>query len=168
MRNQLLATAVALLLAGAVGIGAAVAETPPPAGAEPLPDPAADEAAIRDRFDQWTEDFNARRYDRLCDFFAADAIGENAGRGPRDRDTICDDLARLSESSRSYRYDLALREIAVFGDMAVARPTWRLTVSGGGLPGEVTVDEIGLDVLRRDPDGRWRIVRFFVYDEPRP
>jgi len=154
--------AAGFIVAGEVPSAAAPPLAPPPAVAE-----SADAAAIRQRFEDWTAAVKGQRFADLCDLFVEDAIGETLDAPPRGRDRICDDLRRLGESARSYRYDLELREIAVFGDMAVVRPTWTLTVSGGGLPGPVTVREIGLDVLRRDPDGTWRVVRFLAAAEPR-
>lgn len=166
--------AVSLAAAGlaTMGLAAAGLAARPSLAAPPLtPPPAvvesADATAIRQRFEAWTAAFNARRFAELCDLFAEDVVGETVDAPPRGRDRICDDLRRLGESARSYRYDLDLREIAVFDDTAVVRPTWTLTVTGGGLPGPVTVREIGLDVLRRDPDGSWRVVRFLAAAEPR-
>ena len=49
----------------------------------------------------------------------------------------------------------------VEGDLAVARLTWTLFIT----PLNVTVVEHGMDVLRRESDGQWRIIRFVSYED---
>ncbi len=60
---------------------------------------------------------------------------------------------------------LDLREIIVSGDLAVVRLAWTLTVT---LPtGQVVKSvEPGMDVLRKGPDGQWKIIRYIAYEAP--
>ena len=62
------------------------------------------------------------------------------------------------------RYSLAIKEILVAGDLAVVRLTWTLKVQRKDTPGDITSDEPGMDIFRRQPDGTWKISRFIAYD----
>jgi ketosteroid isomerase-like protein len=121
------------------------------------------EAAIEARLVAWTEDFNARRYDRLCELFSADLVADYQGEPQKDRDTLCAGLRQLAGVDRTYRYALDIHEVIVSGDLAVVRLTWTLTVTGHGIAGEATVTDVGLDVFRREADGAWRIARFVAF-----
>jgi steroid delta-isomerase len=52
----------------------------------------------------------------------------------------------------------------VWGDTAVVRLDWTLTVRPRDGGGESVSLEPGLDVFRREGDGRWRIVRYMAYE----
>lgn len=120
-------------------------------------------AAIRERLEQWTRDFNAGKKDAVCDLFSRQAISEFRGQPPRRYDEICALLKRsLDDPAKTYRYKLDIREILVMGDVAVVRLTWTLHIS----PLDVTSVEPGLDVFAKEPDGKWRIVRYMAYDAP--
>jgi ketosteroid isomerase-like protein len=54
----------------------------------------------------------------------------------------------------------------VSGDLAVVRLTWTLKVRNEGASGDVTSEEVGLDVFRRQPDGRWKIIRYTAFEAP--
>jgi uncharacterized protein (TIGR02246 family) len=117
---------------------------------------------IRARLEQWTEDFNERRADAVCDLFSKDAISNYRGQPERNYDEICDLLQKsLADPARDYRYELELREIIVEGDLAVVRLVWRLFIT----PLNVTSVEPGMDVFRKEPDGKWRIIRYLAFEE---
>lgn len=121
-----------------------------------------DEAEIRDRYDRWTDDFNAKRTEAACDLFSQELISTVRGQGEADFATRCEIIARsLKDPAREFHYQLDLHEIIVEGGLAVARRTWTLFVT----PLNVTVVEHGIDVLRKEADGRWRIVRFVSYED---
>ena len=71
----------------------------------------------------------------------------------------------LADKARAFSYALTIREILVWGDVAVVRLTWRLTVRELAGGGEATSVEPGLDVFRRERDGRWRIIRYIAYEQ---
>jgi len=123
----------------------------------------ADDAAdIRARFAQWTDDFNAKRGGSICDLFSSELISTVRGQGEADYGTRCDIITRsLADPAREFHYQLDLHEVIVEGKLAVVRRTWTLFVT----PLNITVVEHGFDVLRKEADGQWRIVRFVSYEE---
>ena len=140
---------IALLLAGAA---------PPAVAAD------AARADIKAALVQWQDDFNAGRADKVCDLFARDLRADFRGQPERGYDALCGLLRRsLGDRARAFSYALAIKEILVWGDTAVVRLTWTLTVrprAGGRVTTSV---EPGLDIFRRQRDGHWRIVRYLAY-----
>jgi steroid delta-isomerase len=129
-------------------------------------DPAA-ESAIRATLARWTDDFNARRVDRICDLFAAELRYDYRGFEERGFDDICDLLRKsLADDTRTFNYEPPrVKEILVSGDLAVVRLVWKLIVRPAGAEqGSVSV-EPGMDVFRRQSDGSWKIVRYIAYEE---
>lgn len=123
------------------------------------------QAAIRAALTQWMADFNAGNADKVCGLFAPDLIAQYRGQPERDYQGLCDLLKRsLSDRTKTYTYSLAIREILVAGDLAVVRLVWTLKVRQNSAPGETTSDEPGMDILRRQADGSWKIFRFMSYD----
>lgn len=146
-------------LAGALVFVALLAGVVPAAAQT---DPA--ETAIRNVLAQWTADFNARRVDKVCDLFAPDLVAQFRGQPETGHAALCDQLKRsLTDPGKSFNYSLAIKEILVSGEIAVVRLVWTLKVERAGAPA-VTTEETGMDIFRRQPDGRWRIVRFIAYD----
>ena len=122
------------------------------------------ESAIRTTLSQWTADFNARRIDKVCDLFALDLIAQFRGQPETNYSALCDQLMRsVTDGTKAYSYSLALKEILVFGEIAIVRLIWTLKVERAGTH-TVTTEETGLDVFRRQADGSWKIVRFIGYD----
>ena len=124
------------------------------------------EAAIRSALAQWTQDFNNRNAEKACSLFAQDLRYDFRGYPERDYRDICDRMQRsLGDASKTYSYDLDVREIIVSGDIAVVRLVWRLTVT---LPNgqRVVSVEPGMDVFRKEPDGAWKIIRYIAYETP--
>lgn len=140
-----------------------IAALPLAATAPACADPLADEAAIRQRLQRWTDDFNARNFAGVCDLFAPDlryAIPE-VPRGTHE--TMCTSLTRvLGRSDIRLQYAMPdIHEIVVSGDLAVVRLTWTLTTELAGK--RDTTTEEGMDFFRRQPDGRWSIARFVAF-----
>ena len=57
-----------------------------------------------------------------------------------------------------------IEEVLVFGDVAVVRLVWTLTITEKD-GREIRSVEPGMDVFRRQPDGSWKIVRYVAYEE---
>ncbi len=124
------------------------------------------EDAIRATFAQWTKDFNAGKADAVCRLFSPDLRYDFRGYPEREYNDVCTLLHRsLADQSKRYVYALDIREIMVSGDLAVVRLAWTLTVT---LPNGqiVTTVEPGMDVLRKTPDGQWKIIRYIAYEAP--
>jgi ketosteroid isomerase-like protein len=136
----------------------------------PVAAPAAAEddaqAAIRRALLQWTADFNARRADKVCNLFEPGLIYDFQGSPEQSFDDICPRLKRaLGDDTRSWTYAQPdIKEILVFGDVAVVRLTWTSTVAGGA-GGEVKSVEPDMDIFRRQPDGSWKIMRYMAYSQ---
>jgi steroid delta-isomerase len=126
-------------------------------------DPAGDEAEIRQRFQRWTADFNAKDAAGVCDLFAPDLVYSIPGVVQGTRETLCANLATmLARSDITLRYDNPdIHDIIVMGDVAVVRLTWTLTTEVNGVKDRTT--EEGMDIFRRQPDGRWSIARFVAF-----
>ena len=124
------------------------------------------EAAIKSALGQWMQDFNAGNAEKACALFAPDLRYDFRGYAERDYRDICDRMQRsLSDKSKTYSYDLDVREIIVSDDIAVVRLVWKLTVT---LPNgqQVVSVEPGMDVFRKERDGAWKIIRYIAYEAP--
>jgi steroid delta-isomerase len=143
--------AVVALLLGATAAGAAA--------------PQDDAASIRAALAAWTADFNARRAERVCDIFAPDLRFDVRGAPPdRGFSEMCSQLRRaLGDPTRRYSYAVDIKEVLVAGDLAIVRLTWHSTLQVGASE-PVESDEPGLDVFARQPDGRWKIIRYLAYE----
>jgi uncharacterized protein (TIGR02246 family) len=126
-------------------------------------DPAADKAAIMDRFQRWTAAFNAKDLTGVCDLFAPDLVYSIPEVVHGTRDVLCANLAKvLARSDIQLHYDNPdVHEIVVAGDIAVVRLTWRLTTEVNGA--KDTTKEEGMDIFQRQPDGSWSIARFIAF-----
>lgn len=126
---------------------------------------AADAAAeIRQALTHWTDDFNAGRTDKVCDLFAADVRADVRGAPERDHAAICDLLvSSLKDESKHYRYAMDIKEILVFGDVAVVRLVWTLTIEPKDGASIESV-EPGIDIFKKQADGSWQIIRYMAYE----
>ena len=124
-------------------------------------------ATIRAEFVDWTQAYNARQADKVCGICSEDfryKFGEVQDRGYND---VCPALRRLlgDETHRSH-YTLDLREILVYGDIAVVRLIWTLDSSQPGSSATVRTLEPGMDIFKRQNDGTWKIIRYLAYTSP--
>ncbi len=124
-------------------------------------DDATDKAAITQRLQRWTADFNARDAVGVCDLFAPDLAYSIPEAVHGTQETMCGNLAKLLA-----RTDIRVGykepdEIIVSGDIAVVRLTWTLRTEANGASDTTT--EEGMDIFRRQPDGRWSIARFVAF-----
>jgi steroid delta-isomerase len=126
------------------------------------------QTAIRAALAKWTADFNAARVTEVCDLFSADLRYEFAGFPERGHRELCEQLrTSLSDRSKRYTYSHVIKEIIVSGDLAVVRLTWTLKVRTLGEGDEAVTEEPGMDIFRRQLDGRWKIIRYIAYEAQR-
>jgi steroid delta-isomerase len=127
----------------------------------------ADDAAteVKSALTRWMADFNAGKTERVCDLFAANVRADFRGYPTRDHQAVCDLLIKsLTDNTRAFSYALDIKEILVFGDVAVVRLVWTLTIKEKG-GREIKSVEPGMDIFRRQTDGSWRIIRYMAYEE---
>jgi ketosteroid isomerase-like protein len=126
-------------------------------------DETADKAAITMRLRGFSDAFNTRDEAGLCDIFAPDLIATMPPKLETSREAICGNISRLfGRRDLRLHYDYPeISEIIVSGDIAVVRIKWTLTVHKGAR--HDTTPEGGIDVFRRQPDGRWSIARMATF-----
>jgi steroid delta-isomerase len=123
------------------------------------------ETAIRDTLMNWTRQFNAAAVGKICDLFAPDLRYDYRGHPERGFEDVCALLRRsLNDRTQHYSYSLEVKEIIVFGDMAVVRLIWTLTVKPIDAGHETVSQEPGMDIFRKHPDGSWKIIRYIAYE----
>ena len=124
----------------------------------------ADKAAIAARLEAFAASFNARDAAGACAIFAPDLISTVRGRGDEGRDAVCKRIAAaLAERGTEIRYAPDIQEIIVSGDLAVVRLVWHVSVRRGPTPR--LAKEPGMDVFRRQADGKWAISRFLAFSD---
>ena len=149
------------------GIGAAAAPSAvvgalafglsPAAAQEPQ-----DAATIRRLLADWTAAFNERRTESVCDIYAETLVATVRGQPDRGREAVCAQLLHaVSDPATTMTYTPDIEEIIVENDLAVVRLTWTLRVQRGVV--DTTIEEPGMDIFRRQPDGSWKIIRFMTY-----
>ncbi len=123
------------------------------------------EQQIRAALEQWRQDFNDRKPDKICDLFATDLLYDFKGLPEQNYTLLCDRLHKaLAVETPNITYGLRIKEVLVSGDLAVVRLTWISTVTAANGTSE-TDDEQGLDVFARQPGGGWKIIRYIAYPE---
>lgn len=130
-------------------------------------DAEADRTAITARLQRWAGAFNAHDAAGIRDLFAPDLVAIVPGAIDGTRDSLCANLdALLARPDLQLHYDSPeIREIIISGDIAIVRPIWTLTTHKAGEQDVTT--EAGIDIFKRQPDGRWSITRFASFtDKP--
>jgi uncharacterized protein (TIGR02246 family) len=122
-----------------------------------------DKAAIMDRLARWTGAFNARNVAGICALFSTDLVYTVPEVRDGSRKLLCSRLsAVLAKPELQLHYDSPdIREIIVAGNIAVVRLFWTLTARKG--TEQNTSTETGMDIFRRQPDGKWSIARFISF-----
>ena len=69
----------------------------------------------------------------------------------------------LNDQTRKFTYTLDIREILVFGDVAVVRLVWTSTLKQQDASATVLL-EPGMDIFQKQPDGSWKIIRYLAYE----
>jgi ketosteroid isomerase-like protein len=138
---------------------------PSSAPAEPT-----DRDQIRQALEQWPRDFNRKDKEATCALFAPDLVASYPGLPDRDFEAMRKSLiTALDHPTRTFRYDAPhIEEILVSGDLAVVRLIWTSRVIDNQTRDEVLVRERGIDVLKRQKDGKWKVSISHAYPEPAP
>lgn len=122
-------------------------------------------AEIEQQLQKWSQDFNAGRISEVCGLFAPDLIASYPGVPDRNYDAMCQHLtAALTGSEKINRYELPeIEQVIINGDFAAVRLIWTLRIFDKNKSEIGLVKEKGLDVLRRQNDGKWKIVISYAY-----
>jgi steroid delta-isomerase len=119
---------------------------------------------IRGALEKWTRAFNSADTRHVCDLFSRDLVANYQGQPERNYQSICEVLSKsLKDPERSYRYSSEVKEILVSGGLAVVRLVWTLEVNFKDGRQKQVSEEPGIDVLRRQADGSWKISRYLAY-----
>ena len=125
------------------------------------------ENEIRSAIENWRSAFNARDQDRVCALFAPDVIANYQGEPERDYSSLCEMLrAAVQDPYIAYRYSVKINDIAVYDETAIVRLVWALEIEKAGSPKQ-TIEELAVDIFRRQVDGSWKISRYAAYPASR-
>ena len=115
-----------------------------------------DEQAIRDVVARWFAASQAGDTKAVLDLMSDDVVFMVAGREPFGKD----EFARTSAGMKDVRIDGAadIRELEVLGDWAFIRSHLTVTMTPPDGP-PVSRSGWTLTLLRKEPDGQWRLAR---------
>ena len=101
----------------------------------------------------------------MCGLFAPNVIFTFQGGPDRDYPQACTQFTSLlSAADKSVSYlPPDIESIDVDGDLAAVRLIWTATITGADGTVLETTREKGLDILRRQPDGSWRITVSYAF-----
>lgn len=134
---------------------------PPAAPAEPQPadDIEAVTAAVNQVWDQYISSLNAGDIDRYMALWADDGIQLPPDAPPvTSMETLRAGLQRKMDRV-TFDFDINNEEVNVSDDMAVARGTYGATVTPKDGSEPITIDGKYMTLLKRQPDGTWKIYR---------
>lgn len=134
--------------------------------APPVATEATAQEKIRRTLEQWPKDFTAKNKKATCALFAADLVASYPGQPDKNYEAMCKHLsAALDDPDKTFHYEAPLiQEILVSGDLAVVRLIWTLKVTTR--KSEIVVKERGIDVLKRQEDGSWKVSISHAYPDP--
>lgn len=124
-----------------------------------------DQNAVQTALTAFMAAFNTGKSKSVCNIFAPDLIYDYHGLKPnRNFEDVCDGLhVALADPTRRFQYALHTQEIRVFGDVAVARVVWTLTLVRTDAPKPVITKEYSMDLFRRQGPN-WKLFRFNAFD----
>ena len=122
---------------------------------------------IRSLLEKWPKDFNAKRASHVCGLFAPDLIARYPRAPDRDYDAMCTHLKEIMhDPEKTYRYETPqIEEILISGDLAVVRLIWTLRITDANTTKKEVLKEIGLDVFKRQKDGKWKVSISYAYEK---
>lgn len=113
-------------------------------------------------FTEWTQAFNRKDLKKTCDLFSKDLTATYKGTTQKNYDSVCEKFKKLFSQDKQYQYRFEIHQVYHSLDLAAIRITWYLTVDE---PGKKTalIEEEGMDILKPDADGQWKIINFLGY-----
>ena len=117
-----------------------------------------DERAIREMHSAWIDAVNAGDLGRLLKTMADDVVFLNPGRAPIGRDEFPLGFSAAHQHSK-IRCISELEEVVVIGEVAYTRAQDSLSVTPRAGGEAMQLAGHRLTVYRKQPDGRWLLVR---------
>ena len=132
-------------------------------------DSAQSEAADTKSFDKlyadWTKAFNKKDMAGTMSIFSTTCVASLPDANHKTYDQIRDGFKKLfADKTHNYQYTYTVHNIYHSGDLAAVRITWHLTATSPGKPPEKN-NELGLDVLKQDSGGAWKIVNWVAFSD---
>ena len=115
-----------------------------------------DAREIRELIDSWIAASKARDLPALMDMMTDDVVFMTPGRPPFGRAEFAADSERMKGAAIDARAEV--QEIEVFGARAYIRNHIQVELTSSGQTPK-RMSGYAMSVLRKDPDGRWRIAR---------
>lgn len=117
-------------------------------------------------FANWTAAFNRKDLAGSSDLFSKDVTADYQGVPQKNYESLRAGFKKFfADEQRQYSYRYKVHNVYREGDLAAVRITWYLTTSEHDKPPSITEDQ-GMDVFRRESDGRWRIVNYIAHEGP--
>lgn len=158
------------LVVGVLG-GMAVAAAASPDTAE-AQESASDISRIRAFLADWETAFNSGDLDRMRGYWTDDVVvipqGAPAVEGLDAFWSTLQQQVQLFFAQFDVEYRLVIDEVAVSGDMAYDRGTIHMSLTPRAGGPTQTASRRYLEILRKQPDGAWRISRAMNNESPRP
>ena|SRR5260221_9735838 len=124
-----------------------------------------DTAMFETLFQQWTDSFNRKDTAGACSLFSKNVVADYRGVPKKNFASICDGFKKIfADEQKHYQYRFKLCNVYRSNDLAAVRITWYLTISENGKP-TTEIEDQGMDVLKRDKQGRWQIVNYVGYQD---
>jgi ketosteroid isomerase-like protein len=116
-------------------------------------------------FNRWTDAFNQRDLINTCGLFDPSLVASFPAAENKNYSDLCADFKKLfQEKNKHYQYHFKLHKVYRSGDLAAARITWYLSVHQGNKKIFSSREE-GLDIFKRQPNGKWQIINYIAYSK---
>ena len=126
---------------------------------EETPTTEADIATVQQLVSEWTAAYNASDADALAALYADDAVYMAEGEPARtDKSAIRDSFVQLFELGTYESLDLVDEVIICSQDCLIARVNWTEVFTPRGGSAQPPDAGKGILLIRRQPDGNWKIV----------
>lgn len=117
-------------------------------------------------FSSWTDAFNQKKYPEVCDLFSPSLISNYQGAPQKNYTKTCEGFQKIflqeKQKNISYHNDFKIHQIYYSGNLAAVRITWYLDIYKNGKLSS-SIQEEGLDIFEKQPNGQWKIVNFIAY-----
>lgn len=126
---------------------------------------AADAKSFDKLYADWTKAFNKKDMDGTMSIFSPTCVASLPDAHHKTYDQIRAGFVKLfADKTHNFQYSYDVYNIYHTGDLAAVRITWHLTATSPGKAPEKN-NELGLDVLKKDASGAWKIVNWVAFSD---